>query len=68
MSEVRQGSLIEVSETGTEAAAVSLGFISKGGSRIAPFQMIVHRPLFFVIDDNLTQTILFMGIVNDPTR
>jgi serine protease inhibitor len=28
--------------------------------------MVMDRPFFFVIADSQTQTILFMGIVNNP--
>jgi hypothetical protein len=31
-----------------------------------PFEMIVDRPFFFVIEDDKTQSILFMGVVYDP--
>jgi serine protease inhibitor len=31
-----------------------------------PFEMILDRPFLFVIGDQATQTILFMGIVADP--
>ena len=32
-----------------------------------PFEMIVDRPFLFVISDSATDSILFIGIVNDPT-
>ncbi|MGH7951516.1 MAG: serpin family protein [Limisphaerales bacterium] len=69
ISEVKQKSFVKVDEEGTEAAAVTT--ITMLGSAIdmnrpKPFEMIVNRPFFFVIADNQTQTILFMGIVNDP--
>jgi serpin B len=68
ISEVKQKSFVEVNETGTEAAAISQASISKGGSRNPPrpFEMIVDRPFFFVIEDDKTQSILFMGMVYDP--
>ena len=68
VSVVKQKSFISVNEEGTEAAAVTT--IMMGGrlamKPVAPFEMTVDRPFFFVIADNETQLILFMGIVNDP--
>ena len=32
------------------------------------FKMIVDRPFLFVIMDDKTQTVLFMGIVNEPVE
>ncbi len=70
VSEVKQKSFVDVNEEGTEAAAVTtvmVGTMAVIANRPPPFQMIVDRPFFFVIVDNSTDTILFMGIVNDPT-
>jgi serine protease inhibitor len=70
VSEVKQKSFVDVNEEGTEAAAVTTVMVGSAAiiaNRPPPFQMIVDRPFFFVIVDNATDTILFMGIVNDPT-
>ncbi|MGB7767331.1 MAG: serpin family protein [Verrucomicrobiia bacterium] len=70
VSEVKQKSCIAVDEEGTEAAAVTT--VTMVGLAIMkpqnPFEMIVDRPFFFVIEDSQTQSILFMGVVNDPAR
>ena len=31
-----------------------------------PFQMIVDRPFIFLIGDQVTRMILFLGVVYDP--
>ena len=69
VSEVKQKSFVEVNEEGTEAAAVTTVAVH---SRIMikppkPFEMIVDRPFVFVIGDGITKSILFMGVVCDPT-
>ena len=63
--------VVEVNEEGTEAAAVSaIVFLAASPQRSKPprtFQMILDRPFFFVIRDDHSNMILFMGAVNDPT-
>ncbi|MGO8836774.1 MAG: serpin family protein [Limisphaerales bacterium] len=69
VSKVKQKSFVDVNEEGTEAAAVTMvnmvGAIAM--NPLKPFEMIVDRPFFFVIEDSETQSILFMGTVYDPT-
>lgn len=70
ISAVRQKSYVAVDEEGTEAAAVTTVHMV-GAVMMMPlkaFQMIVDRPFFFVITDNQTQAILFIGIVNNPAE
>ena len=61
---------VEVKEEGTEAAAVTgIQVEAAGCARMAPpdpFQMTVDRPFLFLIADNQTGTILFMGVIFDP--
>jgi len=68
VSEVKQTSYVEVNEEGTEAAAVTTGMMRATAvfQLLAPFEMIVDRPFFFVIGDSQTQSILFMGVVLNP--
>ena len=68
VEEVKQKSFVDVNEEGTEAAAVTTVMMTDSLAMPAqkPFEMIVNRPFFFVIEDNSTGAILFMGIVNDP--
>lgn len=60
---------LEVDEKGTEAAAVTaveISLTSTGGSG-SPYQIRFDRPFLFAIQENSTQTIMFMGKVVDPT-
>jgi len=68
VSEVKQKSFVEVNEEGTEAAAVTT--VTMHALAVfrpeKPFEMIVDRPFIFVIGDDSTKSILFMGLVYDP--
>lgn len=60
---VRQKTFIEVDERGTRAAAVTavgIGLVSFNG-------FVVDRPFVFAIRERLSGTILFVGLVGDPT-
>jgi len=70
ISKVKQKSYVEVDEKGTEAAAVTTVTIMAMSMRMEPpkpFEMIVDRPFLFVISDTDSGSILFIGIVNDPS-
>ena len=57
---------MEVNEEGTEAAAVTVVEMRELSSMGAiPF--IVDRPFIFVIRENSSGALLFMGKVSDPT-
>lgn len=64
LSLVKQKAWVKVDEEGTTAAAATGGFIEDAG----PAVITVDRPFLFLIRERLTGTILFMGVVNDPTR
>ena len=68
LSTVKHKSFVEVNEEGTEAAASTMAgmLLCNVRERTRPFRMIVDRPFVFVIQDNLTMSILFMGIVVEP--
>ena len=60
---VRQKTFLEVDERGTRAAAVTavgIGFTSFTG-------LIADRPFLFAIRERLSGTLLFTGLVGDPT-
>ena len=69
ISAARQKTFVEVKEEGTEAAAVT-GIAMETSAMMVPppnpFQMIVDRPFLFLIEDNQTGTILFMGVMFNP--
>lgn len=64
ISKVKHKTFIEVDEAGTEAAAatsVEYGFTS------VPPVLRINRPFIFMIRENHSQTILFMGKIVEPT-
>jgi len=68
VSGVEHASFVDVNEEGTEAAAATGVTVKAMAVRrqMEPFQMIVDRPFFFLIEDSATKCLLFMGVVNDP--
>jgi serine protease inhibitor len=67
LSAVKHKSFVEVNEEGTEATVTTLLNMIMGGRNPEPlFRMIVDRPFLFVIHDNVTESILFMGVVVEP--
>ena len=68
ISEVKHMSFIEVNEKGTEAAAATSVEIRVESAPPFTFHMKVDRPFFFLIQDEKTGTLIFMGTVTDPSR
>lgn len=66
VSEVRHKSFIEVNEQGTEAAAATSVAVVELAAPVDSFTMHVNRPFFFLIEENSSQMILFMGEVSEP--
>ncbi|WP_179371284.1 serpin family protein [Nitrosopumilus ureiphilus] len=55
---------VEINEEGTEAAAATgIAMLQSG-----PFEFMVDRPFIFIIQDNETGSILFIGKVVDPLQ
>jgi len=68
VSKVKQKSFVEVNEEGTEAAAVTTATVL-AAAVFRPeksFEMIVDRPFLFVIADDQTKSVLFMGMIYNP--
>lgn len=69
ISKVKQKTYIDVNEAGTEAAAVtSLEVATEMAPVVQPFMMEVNRPFFLAITDDKTESILFLGIITNPTE
>jgi serine protease inhibitor len=64
ISQVKHKTFVQVDEEGTEAAAVTSVEIAMTS---APPWMRVDRPFVFVIRENKSQTILFIGKIVEPT-
>lgn len=59
--------VVDVSEKGTKAAAVTaVGITESGAAPSEPIVMNINRPFFFAIEDRDTGTWLFMGSVLQP--
>lgn len=69
ISDVLHKTYIDVNEKGTEAAAVTavifVSTVAEGGHS-GPCFVDVNRPFIFVIKENHSNTIMFMGVVVDP--
>ena len=71
LKEMKQKVDIEVDEEGIRANA---GTIANGiyggimGGQVLPFHMKVNRPFLFLIRDDLTGSLIFIGAVMDPAR
>lgn len=60
---------VKVDEKGTEAAAATAVVMPRGGGAPdKPIEFKADRPFFFVIRDNASGLVLFMGRVLDPSK
>ncbi|XP_015683130.1 protein Z-dependent protease inhibitor [Protobothrops mucrosquamatus] len=65
ISQILQRASIEVDEKGTEAAAVSVSEIM---AYSLPDTIRLNRPFIFMIYEDITKNILFLGRVTNPTE
>ncbi len=65
VSDVIHKAFVEVNESGTEAAAMTVAIVM---TRSMAERFIVDHPFIFLIRDNGSGTILFMGRIVDPTK
>jgi serine protease inhibitor len=68
LSRARQRAIVEVNEEGTEAAAVTTTDATTDKGPKNPPQFRADHPFLFLIRENETGLILFMGRVVDPTQ
>ncbi len=68
ISKVKHKTFIEVNEKGTEAAAVTIVGINTTSADPTYPKFIVNKPFLFVIREKYTNSILFMGKVEDPSK
>ena len=64
VEKLKHKSRTEVNEEGTEAAAVSA--ILMGRSLRRPRKVAVNRPFFWAIRDDVSRTLIFVGLVIEP--
>jgi serine protease inhibitor len=66
IDKVKHKTYLQVDEEGTEAAAVTVVEMTRSGIDYTGFR--VDRPFLFMIRENESQTILFIGKIVDPTQ
>ena len=68
ISAVIHKAFVDVNEEGTEAAAATAVVMNLRSIPAPPVVVRVDRPFIFLIQENATGSILFMGRVTDPTK
>lgn len=69
IGEVLHKAIVEVDERGTVAAAatsVGMKTMAMPGPQPQHVRMVVDRPFFFAISDDVTGEVLFLGSITDP--
>ena len=63
IQEVKHKTYVDVNEEGTEAAAVTS--VGVGVTSVPP-SIAINRPFLFALRENLSGTILFLGVIRNP--
>lgn len=66
LDKVLQEAVIEVSEEGTKAAAVTMGEMDSGGAMMEEESVTFDSPFLYMIVDMRTEMPVFVGIMDDP--
>ena len=69
ISQVKQNSFVEVNEEGTEAAAVTTVTVGATSVQLPqePFSFQADHPFVYLIYDQTTRSVLFMGLLNQAS-
>jgi len=68
IADVVHQAFIAVDENGTEAAAATGVVMRATSAPLKPVELRIDRPFLFLIQDDETGAVLFMGRVADPTK
>jgi serpin B len=68
IDQVYHQAFIDVGESGTEAAAGSAVVMSRKGIPESDITLSIDRPFIFLIQDNQSDAVLFLGHVLDPSQ
>jgi len=65
ITQVKHKTYVDVNEEGTVAAAVTS--VGVGLTSADPPAIVINQPFIFALRENLSGTILFMGVIRHPT-
>jgi serpin B len=69
LGRVLQNARLEVDEAGTRAAAATAVTAVRVAAAVEPpFELVADRPFAWAIEDAASGTLLFVGVVDDPTE
>jgi serpin B len=68
ITDVLHKAFVDVNEEGTEAAAATAVVVGARSVAAPPVVFRADRPFLFIIQENSTGSILFMGRVNEPEK